>query len=136
MLKSAYEMRISDWSSYVCSADLEIDLAGDGASLDVNIGAEEGLLHIDVERPGTGNRVVDACLKRIADIVLVIDRGHGTARRIFIIEEGVVEARADIGAEALFRHEVILHRQGRRQQADLAEAYAAQCTGADRKGVV
>src|SRR3546814_10024535 len=28
--KTAYEMRISDWSSDVCSSDLEIDYEGDG----------------------------------------------------------------------------------------------------------
>src|SRR3546814_1986861 len=33
--KTAYEMRISDWSSDVCSSDLVVDLVADGVDLGV-----------------------------------------------------------------------------------------------------
>src|SRR3546814_10453232 len=49
--KKAYEMRISDWSSDVCSSDL--DLLGDGVELGVARGVEhrpvEPLVVVDVE---------------------------------------------------------------------------------------
>src|SRR3546814_4397632 len=35
--KTAYEMRISDWSSDVCSSDLAVDRDGDGEVLDLEL---------------------------------------------------------------------------------------------------
>src|SRR3546814_8613218 len=58
--KTAYEMRISDWSSDVCSSDLAIDgallLIGDrlraqGIALEVNIEEPAIALHADRVRP-------------------------------------------------------------------------------------
>src|SRR3546814_3249419 len=43
--KTAYEMRISDWSSDVCSSDLQVAQAGEGAGGDVRrqgSGEDEG----------------------------------------------------------------------------------------------
>src|SRR3546814_12224450 len=66
--KTAYEMRISDWSSDVCSSDLEIAVAGDrgdGEILgDVPIGAQRGLPELvvlertEIRVPVGGARVV------------------------------------------------------------------------------
>src|SRR3546814_4666573 len=41
--KTAYEMRISDWSSDVCSSDLVRDLAPDLAILDIKMPGIDGL---------------------------------------------------------------------------------------------
>ena len=37
---------------------IEIDIASDGTTIDGDIGVEENFLHIDVDRPGTGQRVI------------------------------------------------------------------------------
>src|SRR3546814_6438831 len=39
--KTAYEMRISDWSSDVCSSDLEIDAGGQVAAEEIGFGEAE-----------------------------------------------------------------------------------------------
>src|SRR3546814_9071113 len=50
--KTAYEMRISDWSSDVCSSDLRLDprLAGDGGQIgpDIAVGDSRQLIQIDI----------------------------------------------------------------------------------------
>ena len=42
--------------------------------------------------------------------------------RIFVVEDGVVNTGTQIGAEGLVRGEVVLQRQCRRQQPDIAQA--------------
>src|SRR3546814_15593953 len=62
--KTAYEMRISDWSSDVCSSDLKI--AGDGE--EIGIGAINMVDAIQGREPGIGflNQFVDILLRRMA----------------------------------------------------------------------
>src|SRR3546814_14383056 len=72
--KTAYEMRISDWSSDVCSSDLR---AGREASR--RGGAErhrqrEARPHLQRDRRGGGGRGADAALPRLS-------RFHGASRR-------------------------------------------------------
>src|SRR3546814_4891285 len=57
--KTAYEMRISDWSSDVCSSDLPVDAAERGAD---KPGAVPDLLHHAADAAGllrTGHRAAD-----------------------------------------------------------------------------
>src|SRR3546814_17446716 len=70
MQKTAYEMRISDWSSYVCSSDLRIDrrvlgqeLGDQGSVLAVPLHAQHQGLEtthgqVGIERAGHGTRAV------------------------------------------------------------------------------
>src|SRR3546814_8990280 len=63
--KTAYEMRISDWSSDVCSSDLRIVLDGLG---------DEGLV---ANRGGPSGDCRRIHVERAADAVQRIDNGHG-----------------------------------------------------------
>src|SRR3546814_11552113 len=69
--KTAYEMRISDWSSDVCSSDLGQDQPGrlDG---DVGPGAD-GDAHVG---PGQGRSVVDAVADHGDLQAAVLELGH------------------------------------------------------------
>src|SRR3546814_6085111 len=70
--KTAYEMRISDWSSDVCSSDLV-----------QKIRLERGLPVLDQSRhliftgnPGTGKTTVARLLAQIYRTIGVVERGH------------------------------------------------------------
>src|SRR3546814_18864163 len=70
--KTAYEMRISDWSSDVCSSDLlEV----------IEVGILQGVVEARrdaVDRPGNGIRLV-AAHDEAADLLLVIGQAVGIA---------------------------------------------------------
>src|SRR3546814_18443251 len=61
--KTAYEMRISDWSSDVCSSDLAVHAIGDKVQCPEAIAAQSVLAaaalavqsHVDVVHPATGD---------------------------------------------------------------------------------
>src|SRR3546814_2676412 len=63
--KTAYEMRISDWSSDVCSSDLDVlrapDLQGDGERIDAK--AEHRIANRSEERR-VGKECVSTCRSR------------------------------------------------------------------------
>src|SRR3546814_14105395 len=83
--KTAYEMRISDWSSDVCSSDLRADLAigmrvfhekfGYGAILDI----DGNKLEVEFEQAGT-KRVLDSFVRLACN--RWIDAGCRSFRRI------------------------------------------------------
>src|SRR3546814_1530391 len=54
--KTAYEMRISDWSSDVCSSDLDLDrqlIHGDDAARFIRLAVDDCLRAIDQREEGT-----------------------------------------------------------------------------------
>src|SRR3546814_8738713 len=59
--KTAYEMRISDWSSDVCSSDL---LVGRGRGLALHDGIGLDHLHDDAVRQGGADRLLFVALDR------------------------------------------------------------------------
>src|SRR3546814_13928539 len=62
MQKTAYEMRISDWSSDVCSSDLDRDRGGRAASL--SLPSLEGGEAAPSPRPRPGHEERDVCRSR------------------------------------------------------------------------
>src|SRR3546814_8476233 len=77
--KTAYEMRISDWSSDVCSSDLDAgdeDVRAVGHRVDVDL---DGLAQVAVDQ----HRVLAGDLHRRGDVALqplrVVDDLHGAA---------------------------------------------------------
>src|SRR3546814_4461056 len=70
--KTAYEMRISDWSSDVCSSDLNVVVAADYPDGAVGLQYAPRLL-----QPGMGEGVVSA--QRIEFVPIIIDRIHAPA---------------------------------------------------------
>src|SRR3546814_20332126 len=83
--KTAYEMRISDWSSDVCSSDLSQNLlrvAGASAFGALQeLSQEAG--HADRRFPGTvaAARMTGVCFIRRAPVISPRDRLHGLAPR-------------------------------------------------------
>src|SRR3546814_9956447 len=78
--KTAYEMRISDWSSDVCSSDLLI------ADLHLRKGRLDRLAH-----PGelTGHRLSPPCVDRAAaDVMAFTGRAHAALRAECILQHG------------------------------------------------
>src|SRR3546814_3182034 len=57
--KTAYEMRISDWSSDVCSSDLMTDVADDRAAIDLKERSDSlvGRIAADIARAITEGRL-------------------------------------------------------------------------------
>src|SRR3546814_10021141 len=49
--KTAYEMRISDWSSDVCSSDLRMTLQAEGILVTEAATAKEGVAKISMQKP-------------------------------------------------------------------------------------
>src|SRR3546814_10033229 len=80
--KTAYEMRISDWSSDVCSSDLQPHFLGAGAQRNV-----------DLEPP----LVIGSAAQRVVDQLVAVDRRvEHRISRIADIDIGVADhARAD-----------------------------------------
>src|SRR3546814_4728524 len=68
--KTAYEMRISDWSSDVCSSDL-VDVEDDAAAGQVGIFTEEAVAGFEIA--GDIAAHFEQRNQRIADDVVVID---------------------------------------------------------------
>src|SRR3546814_2977596 len=71
--KTAYEMRISDWSSDVCSSDLRQGAPNVG--IEVNVGAQrlgdsrfEVILHLEAKAEGGGNTFFVAGLDYAGEI--------------------------------------------------------------------
>src|SRR3546814_6079628 len=76
--KTAYEMRISDWISDVCSSDLALGLAVGSAVIDPD-------MHVGVDRPGLGDQVGQrlaemALLRREAILLVDFQMGLDGAR--------------------------------------------------------
>src|SRR3546814_1554593 len=92
--KTAYEMRISDWSSDVCSSDLT--QAGIGAV--ILIASAERCCHIDDPRPahtgGTIDTQADDCLIAAASCTAHDKRllRYGDKRRALIQRAGIGRA--------------------------------------------
>src|SRR3546814_4856986 len=72
--KTAYEMRISDWSSDVCSSDL-LGPGGPAARLPVERGAQR----LDVLQPGLGQRL---CLLRLGHLPHHREAARSEERRV------------------------------------------------------
>src|SRR3546814_4949371 len=64
--KTAYEMRISDWSSDVCSSDLDEDLVGAGGRVSELAGDPSCLLGIPAEEFGGIGNFAARIWKRLA----------------------------------------------------------------------
>src|SRR3546814_20097337 len=78
--KTAYEMRISDWSSDVCSSDLQLEIIDqrDHAGLTLHLAGDAGQTHHRVET-AAGIDVLAQCRVIGVDVfaqIRVIDRGH------------------------------------------------------------
>src|SRR3546814_6558156 len=78
--KTAYEMRISDWSSDVCSSDL-----GQVAALAVR--SQGRLGSIDRVRAEDGELLVDDPQLRVCRLGLAHDRSNTPAVRTVVVEE-------------------------------------------------
>src|SRR3546814_2770964 len=71
--KTAYEMRISDWSSDVCSSDLQLGAVADEV---VDVGGEHRVAGVvdDHDRLGEGSEFDD--LLAVGDAALAVDRSE------------------------------------------------------------
>src|SRR3546814_4898618 len=107
--KTAYEMRISDWSSDVCSSDLRTELIVRGASGIVASGLSTlALFYIMQAMPtaarlggmilGVGVSQVATPLARVISPVLLV---HGNIQSLFIFELGLT--LMCLGSVALLR---------------------------------
>src|SRR3546814_13964100 len=113
--KTAYEMRISDWSSDVCSSDLRPELGGGHA------GAAHDALALDPERRGDDR-----------------DRADPPRAALFKEQRNV---EADGGAGAVPREETLLradvrgmdHRPERRQVVRVGAPNVGREAGRDRR---
>src|SRR3546814_6780915 len=101
--KTAYEMRISDWSSDVCSSDLSavarVRRAGrEVRAVDVGVGAAAAVAQRGggVVQPGRGVRALGAVGAAVADEV-------GVAGRATAAERGGAFAQRDLAAAAAHR---------------------------------
>src|SRR3546814_6334680 len=84
--KTAYEMRISDWSSDVCSSDL----IGLPEVIDVDQIAESVLAHRARRRPGVEQIILAIFIDEVA---IMIDEGEVLASEVAI---GAEEARLEM----------------------------------------
>src|SRR3546814_7737149 len=83
--KTAYEMRISDWSSDVCSSDLALEKT---SAILSDISGAAGMVMVP-------NRE-----QRLAQFSLV-DLGHGRALAVLVGEDGGIENRViELGARS------------------------------------
>src|SRR3546814_10650460 len=101
--KTAYEMRISDWSSDVCSSDLIIDLPAEPAA-----GIDQGVTAFIGKRAGAGHRL------------------HATA-----VDAGTAVDPKQIGG-TICRHIGLQHRTGGKQQRAIDVQRADTVTGIDK----
>src|SRR3546814_3705007 len=91
--KTAYEMRISDWSSDVCSSDLRDHVGGEGDGFGVKIAARERLVRI-----GEDQRIVRHAIgldrQRRAGLAQQIEHG---AHHLRLTAEAIGILHAQIG---------------------------------------
>src|SRR3546814_6796956 len=74
--KTAYEMRISDWSSDVCSSDLPLDDVDDSAVRDIHVPRTDEILHLRRGRGARGAADRERVAERAA-LALREDAGRG-----------------------------------------------------------
>src|SRR3546814_14786456 len=104
MQKTAYEMRISDWSSDVCSSDLDVAaLVGEGGH-----GDAPASVHRAEQRVGGEADLVEEHLVELPAAVLLPERPDLGARQVHVYQEdryalvlrqfGLGEGQADVPA--------------------------------------
>src|SRR3546814_15198597 len=112
--KTAYEMRISDWSSDVCSSDLPHDAIALGRTGDIGVPVSNPVLRIDMRlvhqgadmivpiphhaneakvatEDGTNGRQYEA--EAMADLYLVPPAGEDRFTRCGVVTAGMAQAR-------------------------------------------
>ncbi|NRP75097.1 hypothetical protein ILFOPFJJ_06020 [Ensifer psoraleae] len=87
------------------------------------IGFEEDLLHIEVYAPMLIDHVVETKLQCGAHMIVDVEVME-TRLFALVVEQRVVNARADIGLEGTEIGEVVLQRKRRRQQPGLPDRHA------------
>lgn len=102
---------------------VQIDIGADGAVIHADIGVQEYFLYIRVQHLVVVQLVIRARLQRVAEAVFVFDRIERAG--IAVVENGIVDAGAQIGAEFLVAQEVVLRGQRGRQHPDIAEVQGA-----------
>src|SRR3546814_4860749 len=96
--KTAYEMRISDWSSDVCSSDLE----GDGEVSPRLAGLDPGYLHRQLDDYANGRREHEA-MRTIALRLPEEDRRKVSAFYASLPAPAGPEAPPNLGGKRLYR---------------------------------
>src|SRR3546814_20224327 len=95
--KTAYEMRISDWSSDVCSSDL---LLGGGADVD----EQRGVVG-DFRRQHAGDARLLLLVQHLAGLVgEVLDARRQPGAAVVAAQEAEVAAFVDVAPDGLRRH--------------------------------
>src|SRR3546814_3817875 len=105
--KTAYEMRISDWSSDVCSSDLATDRDGKMVTTQEALRIEEKILDLVKEGNGAANPVLSAAdaparLQAVAEHPL--NPGQlAAADRTSVVSGKSVSVRVDLGGRRIIK---------------------------------